>query len=361
MKKNIVLAVISLLAALLIAETALRLVEVDPVPFRVKKPLNWTETAERIWIEYHPVLGWYSQKNKAAILESPHFAAATIHTNSSGFRGTREYALKKTVKTIRIAALGDSFVFGFGVQDQEAFPALIESRDPNREVLNIGIPGYAIDQIYLSYREIAKAYHPDIVLVGIYPQDFRRCLFFSANTEVMKPYFSLETNGKLLLHHVPGPPSSTEAQNQITPLIRQTFSQKILNQSAFYRWVKTSLIKLAKNLELIDPESTNEWLIGRAILHQLIREIRQNGSTPILVLIPSVDWIQNTREIPLEKSILRFARREKIGLINLKPDFAKAVAKDGLESYYIKDDWHWSPQGHALAADLIDQYLSSHH
>jgi hypothetical protein len=73
--------------------------------------------------------------------------------------------------------------------------------------------------------------------------------------------------------------------------------------------------------------------------------------------MPSQNWASSGRKTTLERSILRFADREKVGMINLKPAFNEAVAKDGLESYYIKNDWHWTPRGHALAAKVIEDYF----
>jgi hypothetical protein len=313
---------------------------------------------ENIWVEYHPVLGWYSQKNKTAVLESANFSKVEVHTNSEGFRGTREYSAEKPKGMIRVSVLGDSFVFGFGVQDGEAFPALLELQDKSREVLNLGVPGYGIDQIYLSYREIARKYHSDIVLIGIFQEDFWRCTRSFADSGHVKPYFSLDPRGKLVLHNVPVPKPYSLNTNQFPPLLEQTPAQKILNESVLYRLAQKPLRRLAKNLRLIDPESSEEWLIGRAILHQLIVDVRRDGAAPVIVLMPSQGWAQNTRRTSLEKSILRFADREKIGLIDLKPVFNDAVAKDGLETYYIKNDWHWTPQGHALTAKTIEEYFS---
>jgi len=110
-------------------------------------------------------------------------------------------------------------------------------------------------------------------------------------------------------------------------------------------------------MRLIDPNDTEEWLIGRAILKELILEIRRDGATPVLVLMPPQDWAKTARKTTLERSIIRFAERESVELINLHPVFSEAVAKDGLEVYYIRDDWHWTPQGHFLAARTIEDYF----
>lgn len=357
MKKNIALVAFSLVLALVLGEFVLRIVGVDRVKFHEKSRTGWVNVPENIWVEHHPVLGWYSQKNKTAVLESPNFPKVEVHTNSLGFRGVREYSIEKPREGIRIAVLGDSFVFGFGVQDGEAFPALLESQDKTREVLNLGVPGYGMDQIYLSYREIARKYHPDRVLIGIFPEDFWRCTRSFADSGHVKPYFLLSSNGKLILHNVPVPLPFSLKTDQFPSIVEQNKIQELLNKSVLYRLAKKPLWKLAKNMHLIDPESSDEWLVGRAILHQLIEDVRQDGATPILVLMPPQNWAQSTRKTSLERSILRFADREKIGLIDLKPTFNAAVAQDGLETYYIKNDWHWTAKGHALAVHAIEEYF----
>lgn len=358
MKKNLLLALFSLLLVLGIAEGVLRLVGVNRVKFKEKPRSEWVNVPENVWVEHHPVLGWYSQKNKTTLLKSTNFASVEIHTNSSGFRGTREYAKDKPQGVIRIAALGDSFVFGFGVGDSDAFPALLESSNQSREVMNLGIPGYGMDQIFLSYREVARNYRPNIVLIGVFPEDFWRCTRSFADSGHIKPYFSLTPRGKLVLHNVPVPPPFTLTSNQYPTLLEPNALERILNPSVLYQLAKKPLIKLAKNMRLIDPESSEEWLVGRAILEALIHEIRQDGAVPILVLMPPHNWAQSTRKTSLERSLIRFADREKVGFINLKPSFNEAVAKDGLETYYIPGDWHWTPKGHRLAAQTIEDFFN---
>ncbi|HOW58912.1 MAG TPA: SGNH/GDSL hydrolase family protein [Candidatus Omnitrophota bacterium] len=355
MKKNVILAILSLLLALSIAEIVLRFVGLDRIKFQEKTRMSWVSVPENIWIEHHSVLGWYSQKNKTAVLTNPNFPEVSIHTNAAGFRGLREYAREKPSGVIRSVVLGDSFVFGFGVPDDATFPALLEAADKNREVLNLGIPGYGVDQIYLSYKEIARPYHPDIVMIGIFPEDFWRCTRSFTDSGHVKPYFTLTENGKLKLHNVPVPPPFSLNSNQFPPLLEQNMVQKLLDQSVLYRLARKPLIKLAKNIRLIDPDSSEEWIIGRVVLHELIVEVRKDGAVPVLVLMPPQDWAESTRKTSLERSLLRFAEREKVKLINLKPAFNEAVAKDGLEAYYIKGDWHWTAKGHQLAAEVIQK------
>ena len=312
---------------------------------------------ENVWSSITPRWAGTPRKTKRLCWIIRIFPQVIVHTNPDGFRGSRTYLSGKPAGTIRIAALGDSFVFGFGVRDEDAFPALLESSERRREVMNLGVPGYGIDQICLSYREIAKNYQPDIVLVGIFPDDFWRATRAFADSGHAKPYFSVGNFGQLTLRNVPVPPPFTLNRGQFPPVIEQNKVQKLLNKSVLYRLARKPFMRLLRNMRLIDPDTSEEWILGRTILSELIRDIRKDQSLPVLVLIPPKEWAQSGRKTSLEKSILRFVEREGVDLINLHPVFMDAVARDGLETYYIKNDWHWTPKGHALAARAIEDYF----
>jgi lysophospholipase L1-like esterase len=97
----------------------------------------------------------------------------TSHTNALGLRGA---ALgHKTARTRRILAIGDSFTYGHGVQDDETYPAvaerLLRSRRHDVEVVNAGVPGYNTDQAYTWTLRDGLALRPDLVLVGVHCSD----------------------------------------------------------------------------------------------------------------------------------------------------------------------------------------------
>lgn len=94
-----------------------------------------------------------------------------ININSLGLRGP-EVARAKPKGTIRILALGDSSTFGWGVRDEDCYPARLEralrERFPGRsiEVLNGGVNGYSLSQehTYLATRGIELT--PDLVILS---------------------------------------------------------------------------------------------------------------------------------------------------------------------------------------------------
>src|SRR5262249_47022611 len=88
--------------------------------------------------EIHPVLGW----RYAAI-----YRKGLNRLNAAGLRSDHEYQKTPPSGLLRIAAFGDSFVYGSEVDGKEAWPAVLE-QNRRIEVLNYGVPGYGTDQAY---------------------------------------------------------------------------------------------------------------------------------------------------------------------------------------------------------------------
>ena len=90
-------------------------------------------------------------------------------TNHLGFRGP-EWSVEKKPGTFRIALLGDSHAFGYGVPFKdtvgEKLAALLNTRgDRYYEVLNFAINAYNSQQELAVLRAYALPYHPDLVIV----------------------------------------------------------------------------------------------------------------------------------------------------------------------------------------------------
>jgi lysophospholipase L1-like esterase len=91
--------------------------------------------------------------------------------NADGMRD-RDRAIAKPAGVLRVACLGDSITYGFGVARRAAYPARLERRLATRggdaaapvEVLNFGVTGYDVEQSLRNLEVRALKYRPDVVV-----------------------------------------------------------------------------------------------------------------------------------------------------------------------------------------------------
>jgi hypothetical protein len=133
----------------------------------VPAPLEWLEHPARI-LQFDPVRGWSLRPNADDFtVDKP------VHVNAAGFRD-RDFPLTRTPGTARIACIGDSYTYGWGVRLEESYPKQLErclSSKMRVEALNFGVMGYNADQDLETLRKSAVLYAPDLVLYGFYWDD----------------------------------------------------------------------------------------------------------------------------------------------------------------------------------------------
>jgi hypothetical protein len=100
--------------------------------------------------------------------------ATTMRTNAHGARGDA-FAQTKAPDTLRIAHLGDSFTFGQGVEEDEAFASVLagelESDGLIIETLNFGVPGHGTPQSIALLERRVLALSPDVVVLHVFAND----------------------------------------------------------------------------------------------------------------------------------------------------------------------------------------------
>lgn len=100
--------------------------------------------------------------------------------NADGMRD-RSFPRAKPEGVTRIAAIGDSTTYGFGVRSEESWPKQLEDSLASQhrnlcarrfEVLNFGVPGYSIaqEQVVLEHR--ALRFDPDFVVLVLSLNDW---------------------------------------------------------------------------------------------------------------------------------------------------------------------------------------------
>ncbi|WP_320178444.1 hypothetical protein [Roseovarius pacificus] len=93
----------------------------------------------------------------------------TSSTNSMGLRDAE--IPPKSTHAFRIAAVGDSYVFGWGVKLEESWIKQLEkelrARGLDVEIVNVGQPGVGPLEYVRNARAAVAQLHPDMVLVGL--------------------------------------------------------------------------------------------------------------------------------------------------------------------------------------------------
>ncbi|MFA5147122.1 MAG: GDSL-type esterase/lipase family protein [Candidatus Omnitrophota bacterium] len=96
--------------------------------------------------------------------------------NSKGLRDY-EYGYAKESGTYRIVALGDSYMFGWGVNLEDSYPKRLErilnGKYPGRkfEVINVSVYGYNTAQEFELLKREGMKYDPDLVILGFFFND----------------------------------------------------------------------------------------------------------------------------------------------------------------------------------------------
>lgn len=105
-----------------------------------------------------------------------YFGTAVLKTNSHGMRGP-EVSLAKPPGVIRVAGLGDSVMFGWGLPiEDSALSQLGEMLEKKYQrpvqALNFGCPSYNTAVEVTIYRKIARRFHPDLAILLFVMNDF---------------------------------------------------------------------------------------------------------------------------------------------------------------------------------------------
>ena len=124
-------------------------------------------------VELDSHLGWKLISNYSGCRYQPDTNKIITKThNSNGLRIDKDIPYEKGSKK-RVLLLGDSFVYGYGLDDDETIAVkLQENLGDNYEIINFGVDGYGTGQELLQFMEDGLKYHPDIVLLFFYPNDF---------------------------------------------------------------------------------------------------------------------------------------------------------------------------------------------
>ena len=120
------------------------------------------------YVRHDPWLGWSNRPNASQQHVTDDFDV-TVRVNEHGFRGAPWPGLRGG--QARVLVLGDSQIFGWGVEDHECATALLGESHPEWDVINAGVIGYGTCQEFVLLKRLLPVTQPRVVVVVFSPND----------------------------------------------------------------------------------------------------------------------------------------------------------------------------------------------
>jgi len=378
---------LSFSVALVLAEFSLKKIEKYQRKYQPQKLLDYGNTMRTDGLGK----GGYLQENLTLYVTDGLGGTVRWHNNAFGFRNDQEFSQEPPPGVLRILSIGDSFVAGYRVGQEETFSFLLEKwinqKLGKSEVLVSEIEEPITGLYYLSKSGIA--FHPHIVLLGI-----------TIGNDISQSYIGLDPkgghtlkvdNGNVTIEKTAGSIGVSSFENYEIPesyfQTPSSFEIEIIN---IKKWFKD--LRLTRRL-FQESEGINSWYgkqhrpkifdlangLGMFLkpLPPMVEEAYQRLFKIILAtqifcnqhqivfaveLFPQrfqvqpPDWDSAVEKYSLRKSsfdlmepnrkIREFCKKHKIAIIDPTEAMAKRYALTGKNMYLPCGDMHWSREGH---------------
>ncbi|MEX2496661.1 MAG: GDSL-type esterase/lipase family protein [Woeseia sp.] len=253
--------------------------------------------------------------------------------------------------TFRVVCLGDSFTWGFGVGDDEAFPSVLERRLANRypaidaQVVNAGVPGYGTYDELRFLQSRLDLLDPDLlVLTFLAENDF---------VESRDPAL-----GRVRVEdgwlRSPVPPRE-EPWQTLDWIKNHSHAARLLSERAGYLATRSGLLSVERIAPRVSPEDEE---LALRLLGEIARLAGTRGAATVFMFTSSQAPViaEAAAEIAGSNIVARAAREAGAGHIDLPAVFR--MREDRFELYYQRDG-HWTAAGHSAAAEALYDYIDA--
>lgn len=297
---------------------------------------------------YDATKGWFTVPHAQGRVYLGGPEEGLVRLNSLGLRG-RDIAIHKSAGVRRILVLGDSYVFGVGVNEESVFSsrleALLNAGAPGRyEVVNLGVSGYSTDQEYLLYQELGASLQPDLVLLVGCDNDFDGNLDDFAYLAYYKPYFEA-VGGELLRRNVPVPRLTRYQQAKLW----------LGRHSNLWSAGRASRFALVSDLfQVARPRRSGEdpGRLMRLLLRALKSDVERSGARFVFF-----NAAHRGERTPLFQTLRVGLREDGFAFLGLEGTLGEAREKEPDRAWDFGRDTHWNVAAHDLAARVARNYL----
>jgi lysophospholipase L1-like esterase len=357
--KNLLVLVASTSVALLLAELVIRLV----APQGLSAPS--LESFHGLQVQ---------RANLNGTDEVPGLFSVTYHTNSQRFRGREDYPLQPPAGVTRVITIGDSFCFGVGAEDHEAYPAILEellsAAGQKAEVINAGVSGTGAGSQALWYDMAVARFNPRVVVLSVFVNDI--------DDDLATPMFTLDTTRNAV------PMPLADREKRVEKLVT---ARKRVNSIPGYAFLAehSHLVNIVRRIASLsmDPQKPvpksdeqarkyhERYLaegvpLFKAELKWLNQRVQSSGARLVVAWFPTRETIypdtgpgadhSRWQARALIEALADFSARENVPLLDPTPAF-KAKATTPGELFFKGADRHARPAGYRLFADEVASFL----
>jgi hypothetical protein len=303
-----------------------------------------------------------------------------VSITSAGYRGSRLHPATPEPGALRVAVYGDSFAFGSGVRDEEAWVSLLDQA-PGIEGLNYGVSAYGTDQALLHYRRGERGRGAQVVFIAILPENAARVVnryrpFYLPGTHVPlgKPRFVLTGDELVLLENpLPGFAELKQLREDPTLLARagendfffaRGPSRRSGTQLPSARWLRILRQQMAGDGVWRPIEGRGDRAVEYAtesepyrVILRVIREfyadVEAHGQWPVVLILPrnsDLEQLVAGGQAPYH-ALLRDLAAKGLRSIDLAAAFADAPVSE--ISDFFAPDGHYSVLGNRRLASYL--------
>ena len=346
--KKLLLLTVTLLVSIVLAEVAYRVLRTGPYqPAQIvtmdgrrvpnSEIAHFLRTSDEGAVATHPrgtlkpglqLKQWY---DRPTVPEFDDDGCVSVSFNELGFRD-QPFTVEKKPGEFRVLAVGDSFTFGSGVQQEDTWPQQLErllraERDNHIEVINAGfatgshhVAGY-VDWI----RSDGADFHPDVLIIGLCLNDIGEI--------PMLGYPVLEPKQPWL-------GGASEILNTIQKtLLMNEVKQKKLDGSLVLKYFP------------------KPWEDAKDGMRKIKKICADRGMRLIVAVFPMVTQLNEYYPLDgVHEIVGAFLAEEKIESVDLLPNF---LGHEESDLWVHPTDQHPNREGQALIAGGIRDYLNA--
>lgn len=360
--------ILPLILIITLAEVALRLSATEtptgttlwgkPLAPR-RPPFSWDNSLLEPLLSFDHTLGWTVAPN----------SNTSDGLYISGERGMRiskariQFGAENA--TCRIALVGDSHTFGLELKFEETWSYLLERHLPECQVLNFGVSGYSLGQMYLRYRRDVLPFQPDIVILALSSNSTNRTMgvygltMFPTGIPWAHPRFQITDAGLALMNQPLPRLEEIKRAKWVSDLPYIDYDRFFVpGKWELKRWhylYNSYLFRLyitRYSLGRRQQKGDSTETLNQALLRAFLQTAESSHSIPLLLYLPDKN---NEPHVESDTPSLHILRSSGFDYLDLRP----CLNQVNSDKRFIPTGDHYSLQGSEAIAACVMKHLSS--